>query len=71
MPKPNPTPKRPAHRPRIYPAGVSSRVIKIPCTPDEQTRIILLTTGPQRLAVLLKLCDDVEAAKRPQKESAK
>jgi hypothetical protein len=64
---PNPAPaKRPAYRPAIYPPGVKSRVIKVPCTPGEQARIILLTKGPQRLAVLLKLCDDIESVTKPQ-----
>jgi len=62
MPKLNKV-KRPAHRPRLHPRGVESYAVKLRCTLNEKRRILALTTNAQRLAVWLKLCDDVVAAK--------
>lgn len=58
--------KRPAHRPRKYPRGVTNRVVKMPLSEADHARILFTTTPEQRAAVLLKLCDDIDAVKRPQ-----
>jgi len=62
MPKSNSV-KRPAHRPRLHPRGVESYAVKLRCTLADKRRILALTTNAQRLAVWLKLCDDVESVR--------
>lgn len=57
--------KRPAHRPQTLTPGVKSRPVNIPCTAEEHARITSTTSGAQRLAVLLKLCDDIDAVIKP------
>lgn len=37
--------------------------IKVPLSEDQHTRIIMTTEPAQRAAVLLKLCDDIDAAR--------
>ena len=57
--------KRPAHRPRKYPRGVNVVNVKIPLSADQHTRILETTSPEQRAAVLLNLCDEIDAVRLP------
>lgn len=65
------TTKRPNHRPRKYQKGVNMINIKVALTPAEHTRIIETTDPRQRAAVLLKLCDDIDAVVKPKQDAAR
>lgn len=49
--------------PRKYTGEVKLRAVKIPMTDAEFERVKTTTDPRQRAAVLLKLCDDIDAAR--------
>lgn len=50
-----------AYHNSAYRNGKKPKPVNIPCTADEHARITSTTSGAQRLAVLLRLCDDIDA----------